>query len=68
MITPVSDEDLLHVRGALAFGSTAYLGAFDAVIAELRALRVVADAAVRSVEEVGNLDLESALRDAGRLP
>ena len=76
VMATVSEEEVSRIRGALfcieKTGSIEYMNAFDAVVAELRALRTVADAAVMlrndglSVANV--MDLESALRAAGRLP
>lgn len=71
MITPVSEGDLQHLeRAAYDVRCTV---TYVAVLAELRALRRVADAAEKYLESKPcwrdtEAVLRAALRDAGRLP
>lgn len=78
MITPVTDEDLECLANPEIRGQSDDQEAIDRVIAELRALRKVVDAALafrRCVLAADNTNasardhaLATALRDAGRLP
>ncbi len=79
MITPVTDEDIGRIERLIASDRPVAVDIFEAafggpvarVIAELRALRAVADAAARLAKHpsIDNFEaIDRALRDAGRLP